>query len=215
MYEQVDKSKENKSRVVASSVAQKKSNSTQGFGFGDSRPESTVQRQLQKTLSQSPKLMQFQPTNNNESGVIQLNGEWNIFQKAVEKGTMNIAISAKHIKGKKKTRRMERKGGKRNATGPYSNQSQEQVLQHAIDAVKQGTARFISSDGSDFTIEVDSIHRVHDARQFNIHSGGGSENTRYIHQVSGDSSGYETPDDAKYSDSESEYEVILREHSLT
>lgn len=39
MYAQVDKSKENKSRAVANSVAQKKSNRKQGFGFVDNRPE--------------------------------------------------------------------------------------------------------------------------------------------------------------------------------
>ena len=120
---------------------------------------------------------------------------------------MNIAISDKHIKGNQKIRRMERKGGRRKPTGPYSNQSQEQVLQHAIDAVKKGTARFISNDGRDFTIEVDSIHGAHPPRQFNIHSGGGSANTRYIHQIYGESSGFDTPDDAEYSDSEDEVET--------
>lgn len=37
MYAQVEKSRENKSRTVANSVAQKKSGATQGFGFVDSR----------------------------------------------------------------------------------------------------------------------------------------------------------------------------------
>ena len=37
MYEQVEKSKENKSRAVANSVTQKKNNGRQGFGFVDNR----------------------------------------------------------------------------------------------------------------------------------------------------------------------------------
>lgn len=55
MYEQVEKSKENtasadwrKSRSVANSVAQKKSNIKQGFGFVDNRPKTIVQRKLQE-----------------------------------------------------------------------------------------------------------------------------------------------------------------------
>ncbi|CAH9053881.1 hypothetical protein PSECIP111951_00913 [Pseudoalteromonas holothuriae] len=48
MYAQVEKSKENKSRVVANSVAQKKSDEKQGFGFVDNRPEAVAQRTLQK-----------------------------------------------------------------------------------------------------------------------------------------------------------------------
>lgn len=47
MYAQVEKTKENKSRVVANSVTQKKSNGKQGFGFVDNRYEATTQRQLQ------------------------------------------------------------------------------------------------------------------------------------------------------------------------
>ncbi len=39
MYEQVEKPKESKSRAVASSVAQNKSNVKQGFGFVDTRPK--------------------------------------------------------------------------------------------------------------------------------------------------------------------------------
>lgn len=56
----------------------------------------------------------------------------------------------------------------------------------------------------DFTIEVDSEHGKHGARQFNIHKGGGGENTRYIHQIYGDSSQHDAPENAEYSDSESE-----------
>jgi len=44
MYEQVEKPKENKSKAVVNSVAQKKSNGKQGFGFVDNRPESITQR---------------------------------------------------------------------------------------------------------------------------------------------------------------------------
>jgi hypothetical protein len=37
MYDQVDKSKENKSKSIANSVTQKKSGVKQGFGFVDNR----------------------------------------------------------------------------------------------------------------------------------------------------------------------------------
>ena len=47
MYEQVEKSKENKSRAIANSVAQNKSNVKQGFGFVDNRSESKAQKKLQ------------------------------------------------------------------------------------------------------------------------------------------------------------------------
>ena len=46
MYEQVEKPKENKSRAVANSVAQKKSSGKQGFGFEDNRLESITQRKV-------------------------------------------------------------------------------------------------------------------------------------------------------------------------
>jgi len=44
MYEQVEKPKENISRAVANSVALKKSNGKQGFGFVDNRGKTCVQR---------------------------------------------------------------------------------------------------------------------------------------------------------------------------
>jgi hypothetical protein len=46
MYEQTVKPKENKSRAVANSVTQKKSNRKQGFGVVDNRPEVVAQRKL-------------------------------------------------------------------------------------------------------------------------------------------------------------------------
>ena len=47
MYEQVNKPKENKSRAIANTVAQKQSNAKQGFGFVDNRPEAMMQRKVQ------------------------------------------------------------------------------------------------------------------------------------------------------------------------
>ncbi|MPY23404.1 hypothetical protein [Shewanella sp. YLB-07] len=44
MYEQVEKPKENKSRSVAKSVAQKKHNGKQRFGFMDNRPKTGLQK---------------------------------------------------------------------------------------------------------------------------------------------------------------------------
>ncbi len=46
MYEQVEKPKENKSRSVANSMSQKKSNVKQGFGFVDNRTETVRQLKL-------------------------------------------------------------------------------------------------------------------------------------------------------------------------
>jgi hypothetical protein len=53
MYEQVEKSKENKNRVVANSVTQNKSNTMQSIGFVDNRPETITQRKLQEVLCNS------------------------------------------------------------------------------------------------------------------------------------------------------------------
>ncbi len=65
MYEQVENPKENKSRAVANSVAQKKSNGKQGFGFVDNRHESITQRKLQEMANRSQvnQVVQLQPSN--------------------------------------------------------------------------------------------------------------------------------------------------------
>jgi hypothetical protein len=66
MYAQVEKPKENsfptkrqESRAVANSVAQKKSDGKQGFGFVDNRIESVVQRKLQSMMRHG--MVQRQP----------------------------------------------------------------------------------------------------------------------------------------------------------
>lgn len=53
MYAQIEKSKENKSRVVANSVAQKKSEERQGFGFVDNRPEAIEQRKIELIMNRN------------------------------------------------------------------------------------------------------------------------------------------------------------------
>lgn len=60
MYAQAKKSnKENKSRPVANSVAQKKSNGSQGFEFVDNRDEAVAQRKIQEIANKnSPALTQ-------------------------------------------------------------------------------------------------------------------------------------------------------------
>lgn len=55
MYKQVEKPKENKSRAVDNSVAQKKSYVRQGFGFVDNHPVAIAQRKLQDLANISPK----------------------------------------------------------------------------------------------------------------------------------------------------------------
>jgi hypothetical protein len=62
MPEQLKKPKENKSKAVASSAAQKKSNVKQGFGFMDNRPASIVQK-IQTLNHNSPS----QPVQKKES----------------------------------------------------------------------------------------------------------------------------------------------------
>lgn len=50
MYEQVEKPKENKSRAVTNSVAQKKSDVKQGFGFVDNRQKPNVRPNENKII---------------------------------------------------------------------------------------------------------------------------------------------------------------------
>lgn len=53
MYEQVKKPKENKSRVVANSVAQKRSDERKMVGFVDNRAEAIIQKKLQEKMNNS------------------------------------------------------------------------------------------------------------------------------------------------------------------
>lgn len=67
MYTQENKSNDNKSRVVANSVYQKKGNGKQGLGFVDNRPEAIIQKKLQGLVndsSQGKQIAQMQPTTN-------------------------------------------------------------------------------------------------------------------------------------------------------
>ncbi|MBN2730580.1 MAG: hypothetical protein JXR53_15255 [Bacteroidales bacterium] len=50
MYEHLEKPKENKGRAIANSVAQKKRNVKQSFGFVDNRPEAKQNAQQQATM---------------------------------------------------------------------------------------------------------------------------------------------------------------------
>jgi hypothetical protein len=66
MYAQAEKPKENsfptnkqESRAVANSVAQKKSNAKQAFGFVNNRPNAVVQRKLQEMEKNNPKLKEL------------------------------------------------------------------------------------------------------------------------------------------------------------
>lgn len=66
MYAQVEKPKENtspavrqESRAVADSVAQKKSNGKQAFGFVDNRPEVVAQRKLQEVSNNFAQLQRY------------------------------------------------------------------------------------------------------------------------------------------------------------
>ena len=58
MYAQVEKPKENKSKAAANSVAQKKSNMKQCFGFVDNRPEIVIQKKLKELIVDNLKISQ-------------------------------------------------------------------------------------------------------------------------------------------------------------
>ncbi|MCG8548861.1 MAG: hypothetical protein MI799_00505 [Desulfobacterales bacterium] len=60
MYKQVEKSKENKSRMVANSVTQKKRNGKQSFGFVDNRPEGVVLRGVNGSVPMQRKDLSIQ-----------------------------------------------------------------------------------------------------------------------------------------------------------
>jgi hypothetical protein len=51
MYAQKENSKENRSKAVANSAGQKKSNAGQGVGFVDKRPEKIAQRKMREIVS--------------------------------------------------------------------------------------------------------------------------------------------------------------------
>ncbi|WP_250565822.1 DUF4157 domain-containing protein [Adonisia turfae] len=59
MYEQVEKSKENKSQSVVNKIIQKQSGGVSTFQFVDNRPEAIAQRKLQEVASNSPKISQL------------------------------------------------------------------------------------------------------------------------------------------------------------
>jgi hypothetical protein len=56
MYVQVERPKENKSKAVANSVAQKKSNGKQSFGFVDNRPEAAKHQKMQNIIDNNIQL---------------------------------------------------------------------------------------------------------------------------------------------------------------
>lgn len=58
MYTQVEKSKNDKSRAVANTVAQKKNNVNQGLGFVDNRTGAVAQSKLCKIINNRPQMEQ-------------------------------------------------------------------------------------------------------------------------------------------------------------
>jgi hypothetical protein len=63
MYAQVEKSKENSSRIVENSVTGKKRNGNLSFGFVDNRPEAVAQRKLRRVAKESsPKAKEITQT---------------------------------------------------------------------------------------------------------------------------------------------------------
>lgn len=70
MYEQIEKPKENKSRAVANSNAQKKNGVKQGFGFVDNRPEAVAKRALQKIVNSGSQGSQLKTIRHSDSGSV-------------------------------------------------------------------------------------------------------------------------------------------------
>ncbi|ALV06715.1 hypothetical protein DES44_2192 [Roseateles depolymerans] len=160
-----------------------------------------VQRQMQMLADNSVRVGRSGQVQRlaNHAGVAQLNQEWNTFQGQVANGEIVLVFKDKHVKGNNKARKRRGQG--------FSNQSQEAVLLHAIEAVKSGAATFLQMTNTNFVVEVDSKHGKHGPRKFNIHrGGGGSANERDIYQSSGDTYGDNEPNGNEYSDSDSDSE---------
>ncbi len=80
MYEQIEKSKENNSRSIVNTVAQKKSNLKQGFEFVDNRTEAVHQRKIQEAIitnsSKDNQLTQLQAAIHSQSVIQRLSNEY-------------------------------------------------------------------------------------------------------------------------------------------
>lgn len=90
MYAQLEKSKENKSRAVANSVAQKKSSVSQDFGFVDNRPEIRHQQNLQMMMQNDTRRVLQHETLQDVAGQSQLQEPINPILQ-LKKWTKNIA----------------------------------------------------------------------------------------------------------------------------
>ena len=97
MYEQVLNPKENKSKVIANSVTEKKNDMNQGFGFVDNRQESIAQRKCQENINNNPlanRVSQLKgiskPIKNQRTEVIQRSTE-----EALKYGALGVTIGAK------------------------------------------------------------------------------------------------------------------------
>jgi hypothetical protein len=74
MYEQIEKPKENKSKSVANSVNQKKSNDTHGLGFVDNREQSVAQCQLAGLISNNAPIQMETIINHRSNSFTHTNG---------------------------------------------------------------------------------------------------------------------------------------------
>lgn len=84
MYAQMEKSKENKSRSVANSVAQKQISSKSAFQFEDNRHEAIQMKKLHEMANNSPQekhIAQLQAVNNNLSSI----QEQSLIQRTISK----------------------------------------------------------------------------------------------------------------------------------
>jgi hypothetical protein len=102
MYEQVEKPKANKSRAVANSVAQKKSNVRQGFGFVDNRPEAIMQKKLQEVAIKSTQAipsMLFQKMTDvtSQTNKVNLLKGKDVFQRVVDRANATESSTGDYI----------------------------------------------------------------------------------------------------------------------
>ncbi len=84
MYAQLEKPKENKSRAIAYSVTQSKSDNRQGFGFVDNRPEVTGQKKLQNMMNHLDS-QQKSPIRTTENAITSKATQFKIHVKSGEK----------------------------------------------------------------------------------------------------------------------------------
>lgn len=77
MYEQIEKSKNTKSRAISNSIAQRKTKRKHSVGFVNNRPETIMQKMIHSNF-QSKELVQQKTVSGEPRGLSRLNKQYNI-----------------------------------------------------------------------------------------------------------------------------------------